>query len=124
MPGRGRGGGIPTSSLGLKVGGGKTRSMGANSSATTTSTVAATVSQYGVGATRSKVHGYGVYNDIRTGASIFNQGMPSERILTRELLKNAADINVDLGFRSHGLKWKGKKAITTSQLQLHRNMIA
>ncbi|MCD7461515.1 hypothetical protein HAX54_046308 [Datura stramonium] len=117
------GGGIPTSSLGLEVGGGKARSMGANSSVTTASTVAATVSQYVVGATRSKVQGYGVYNDIRTRASIFNQGMSSERVLTRRLLKNATDINVDLGFQPHGLKWKGKKAITTSQLQHHRNMI-
>ncbi|MCD7462407.1 hypothetical protein HAX54_048493 [Datura stramonium] len=122
--GRGRGDGIPTNSLGLEVGGGKTRSMGANSSATTASIVAATVSQYSVGATRSKVLGYGVYNDVRTGASIFNQGMPSEIVLTRGLLKNVADINVDLEFRPHGLKWKGKKAITTSQLQHHKNMIA
>ncbi|MCE2055365.1 hypothetical protein HAX54_042483 [Datura stramonium] len=114
MPGRGRGGGIPTSSLGLEVGGGKTRSMNANSSATTASTAAATVLQYGVGATRSKVQGYGVYIDIHVGASIFNQGIPNERVLTRGLLKNAADINVDLGFRPHGLKWKGKKTITTS----------
>ncbi|MCD9638706.1 hypothetical protein HAX54_022840 [Datura stramonium] len=103
--GRGRGGGIPTSSLGLEVGGGKERSMGANSSATTAFTIATTVSQYGVGATSSKVQGYGVYNDIHIGASIFNQGMPSVRVLSRGILKNAVDINVDLGFRPHGLKW-------------------
>ncbi|MCE5166735.1 hypothetical protein HAX54_025412 [Datura stramonium] len=77
---RGRGGGIPTSSLGLEVGGGKARNMGANSNVITVSTVVATVSQYGVGATRSK------------------QGMPSEKVLTCRLLKDATDINVDLGF--------------------------
>lgn len=78
--GRGRDGGIPTSSLRLEVGGGRERSMGANASATTACTVAATASQYGVGATRSKMQGYGVYNDIRTGTSIFNQGIPSEKV--------------------------------------------
>ena len=34
-------------------------------------------------------------------------------------LKNAAD-PVDLGFKPHGLKWKGKNAITTRQLNQQR----
>ncbi|XP_059285840.1 uncharacterized protein LOC132039362 [Lycium ferocissimum] len=123
--GRGRGGGIPTSDSGLGVEGGRGRSgVGANSSATTASTSAATSSRYDFGATRPRVQGYGIYTDIRTGTSIFNQGMPSERVLTPGLLKNAADTNIDLGFRPHALKRKGKKAITTFQIQHHRNIVA
>uniref|UniRef100_M1A520 Uncharacterized protein n=1 Tax=Solanum tuberosum TaxID=4113 RepID=M1A520_SOLTU len=32
-------------------------------------------------------------------------------------LKSASPTNIDIGFKSRGLKWKGKHAINTSQLQ-------
>ena len=40
-----------------------------------------------------------------------------ERVVTPVVFKCATPTNIDIGYKPCGLKWKGKDAITTSQLQ-------
>ncbi|KAG5597647.1 hypothetical protein H5410_038879 [Solanum commersonii] len=62
--------------------------------------------------------GFGVYFNPTTGAQVFNPGTSSEKILHRPTkLKSASPTNIDIGFKPRGLKWKGKDAVGTSQLQ-------
>lgn len=44
-------------------------------------------------------------------------GTSMERVISRGDLIDASVTGVDLGFRPRGLKWKGKAAITTTELQ-------
>ncbi|WMV15598.1 hypothetical protein MTR67_008983 [Solanum verrucosum] len=45
-------------------------------------------------------------------------GTSSEKIIRGPTkLKSASPTNIDIGFKPHGLKWKGKDAVGTSQLQ-------
>ncbi|KAG5578056.1 hypothetical protein H5410_058190 [Solanum commersonii] len=47
-----------------------------------------------------------------------NPGASSEKILHGPTkLKSASPTNIDIGFKPRGLKWKGKDAVGTSQLQ-------
>ncbi|KAH0687769.1 hypothetical protein KY290_019368 [Solanum tuberosum] len=62
--------------------------------------------------------GFGVYPDPTTGAQVFNPGTLSEKILHGPTkLKSASPINIDIDFKPRSLKWKGKDAVGTSQLQ-------
>ncbi|WMV44939.1 hypothetical protein MTR67_038324 [Solanum verrucosum] len=70
------------------------------------------------GGNRSLATDFGVYFDPTTGAQIFNLGTSSEKILHGPTkLKSASPTNIDIDFKPHGLKWKGKDAVSTSQLQ-------
>ncbi|KAG5572231.1 hypothetical protein H5410_061997 [Solanum commersonii] len=54
----------------------------------------------------------------RRHATGFGPSTSSEKILHGPTkLKNASPTNIDIGFKPRGLKWKGKDAIGTSQLQ-------
>ncbi|KAG5612971.1 hypothetical protein H5410_024252, partial [Solanum commersonii] len=62
--------------------------------------------------------GFGIYFNPTTGAQVFNLGTSSEKILHGlTKLKSASPTNIDIGFKPRGLKWKGKDAVGTSQLQ-------
>ncbi|KAH0680918.1 hypothetical protein KY290_023079 [Solanum tuberosum] len=70
------------------------------------------------GGNRRPATGFGVYSNPTTGAQVFNPGTSSEKILHRPTkLKSASPTNIDIGFKPRGLKWKGKDAVSTSQLQ-------
>ncbi|KAF3646571.1 putative protein NLP7-like [Capsicum annuum] len=62
--------------------------------------------------------GFGVYSDPTTGTHVYNPGTSSERVLYGGInLRNASPTNIDIGFKPSGLKWNGKDAVTTTQLQ-------
>ncbi|KAH0750520.1 hypothetical protein KY290_029752 [Solanum tuberosum] len=70
------------------------------------------------GGNRRPATGFGVYSNPTTGAQVFNPGTSSEKILHGlTKLKSASPTNIDIGFKPRGLKWKGKDAVSTSQLQ-------
>ncbi|KAH0671326.1 hypothetical protein KY285_024129 [Solanum tuberosum] len=70
------------------------------------------------GGNRRPATGFGVYSNPTTGAQVFNPGTSSEKILHGPTkLKSASPTNIDIGFKPRGLKWKGKDAVSTSQLQ-------
>ncbi|KAH0632741.1 hypothetical protein KY284_035527 [Solanum tuberosum] len=70
------------------------------------------------GGNRRLATDFGVYFDPTTGAQIFNPGTSSEKIPHGPTkLKSASPINIDIDFKPRGLKWKGKDAVSTSQLQ-------
>ncbi|WMV23883.1 hypothetical protein MTR67_017268 [Solanum verrucosum] len=70
------------------------------------------------GGNRRPTTDFGVYSDPTTGAQVFNPDTSSEKILHRPTkLKSASPTNIDIDFKPRGLKWKGKDAISTSQLQ-------
>ncbi|KAH0635762.1 hypothetical protein KY289_035677 [Solanum tuberosum] len=70
------------------------------------------------GGNRRLATDFGVYFDPTTGAQIFNSGTSSEKIPHGPTkLKSASPINIYIDFKPRGLKWKGKDAISTSQLQ-------
>uniref|UniRef100_M1DCP4 Hemolysin-type calcium-binding region n=1 Tax=Solanum tuberosum TaxID=4113 RepID=M1DCP4_SOLTU len=70
------------------------------------------------GGNRRPTTGFGVYPDPTTGAQVFNPGTLSEKILHGPTkLKSASPINIDIDFKPRSLKWKGKDAVGTSQLQ-------
>ncbi|KAH0648470.1 hypothetical protein KY285_033718 [Solanum tuberosum] len=61
---------------------------------------------------------FSVYSDPTTGAQVFNSDTSSEKILHGPTkLKSDSPTNIDIGFKPRGLKWKGKDAVGTSQLQ-------
>ncbi|OIT01566.1 hypothetical protein A4A49_14907 [Nicotiana attenuata] len=71
-----------------------------------------------IGQKRAKPAGFGIYTNIVSGATILNPGNPSERVISHgRLLKNTTETNIDIGFKSPGLKWKGRQTVTTNQLQ-------
>ncbi|KAH0723045.1 hypothetical protein KY289_006089 [Solanum tuberosum] len=62
--------------------------------------------------------GFGVYSNPTTGAQVFNPSTSSEKILHGPTkLKSVSPTNIDIDFKPRGLKWKGKDAVSTSQLQ-------
>ncbi|KAF3674713.1 hypothetical protein FXO37_06253 [Capsicum annuum] len=62
--------------------------------------------------------GFGVYSDPATGTQVYNPSTSSERFFYGGInLKSASLTNIDIGFKPSGLKWKGKDAITSTQLQ-------
>ncbi|TMW80363.1 hypothetical protein EJD97_020939, partial [Solanum chilense] len=70
------------------------------------------------GENRRPATGFGVYSNLTTGAQVFNPGTSSEKILHGPTtLKSASPTNIDIGLKPRGLKWKGKDAVNTSQLQ-------
>ncbi|KAH0737431.1 hypothetical protein KY290_036136 [Solanum tuberosum] len=70
------------------------------------------------GGNRRLATDFGVYFDPTTGAQIFNPGTSSEKIPHGPTkLKSASPINIYIDFKPRGLKWKGKDAVSTSQLQ-------
>ncbi|KAH0649972.1 hypothetical protein KY284_029884 [Solanum tuberosum] len=70
------------------------------------------------GGNRRPATGFGVYSNPTTGAQVFNPGTSSEKILHGPTkLKSASLTNIGIGFKPRGLKWKGKDAVDTSQLQ-------
>ncbi|WMV10365.1 hypothetical protein MTR67_003750 [Solanum verrucosum] len=67
---------------------------------------------------RRPATGFGVYSNPTIGAQVFNPGTSSEKILHGPTkLKSVSPTNIDIGFKPRGLKWKGKDAVGTSQLQ-------
>ncbi|KAG5615312.1 hypothetical protein H5410_015136 [Solanum commersonii] len=75
---------------------------------------------------RPKTVGFGIYPDDISGRQTLNVlilvscvqlGTAGERVVTPAIFKCATPINIDIGYKPHGLKWKGKDAIITPQLQ-------
>ncbi|KAH0692043.1 hypothetical protein KY285_019140 [Solanum tuberosum] len=70
------------------------------------------------GGNRRPTTDFGTYSDPTTGAQVLDPDTSSEKILHGPTkLKSASPTNIDIDFKPHGLKWKGKDAISTSQLQ-------
>ncbi|WMV19742.1 hypothetical protein MTR67_013127 [Solanum verrucosum] len=44
-------------------------------------------------------------------------GITGERVVTPAVFKCATPTNIDIGYKPRGLKWKGKDAVATPQLQ-------
>ncbi|KAF3656715.1 hypothetical protein FXO37_15338 [Capsicum annuum] len=62
--------------------------------------------------------GFGIYYDPATGIHVYNPGTSSERVLYGGInLRSASPTNIDIGFKPSGLKWNGKDAVTSTQLQ-------
>ncbi|KAM3287552.1 hypothetical protein P3S67_020982 [Capsicum chacoense] len=62
--------------------------------------------------------GFGVYSDPATGTQVYNPGTSSERGLYGGInLKSTSPTNIDIDFKPSGLKWNGKDAVTSTQLQ-------
>ncbi|OIT35395.1 hypothetical protein A4A49_03157, partial [Nicotiana attenuata] len=68
---------------------------------------------------RSRNVGFGCYTNPTTGMTIINPGSSGERVVSygTKVVKDTSAVNIDLGFKPPGLKFKGRNAITTSQLQ-------
>ncbi|KAL4346419.1 hypothetical protein GQ457_17G005010 [Hibiscus cannabinus] len=70
---------------------------------------------------RKRPIGIGLYTDLQTGEQILNPGMSSERVVTvpvsvpRKI--GAHTSQFQHSWKGPGLSWKGKKAVTTRQLQ-------
>ncbi|KAH0637407.1 hypothetical protein KY289_037322 [Solanum tuberosum] len=83
------------------------------------------------GGNRRPATGFGVYSNPTTGAQLYydltlsytfflilQRDTSSEKIPHGPTkLKSASPTNIDIGFKPRGLKWKGKDAVSTSQLQ-------
>ncbi|KAF3613927.1 putative transcription factor VIP1-like [Capsicum annuum] len=62
--------------------------------------------------------GFGVYYNPATRINVYNPGTSSERVLYGGInLRSASPTNIDIGFKPSGLKWNGKDAVTSTQLQ-------
>ncbi|WMV16679.1 hypothetical protein MTR67_010064 [Solanum verrucosum] len=66
---------------------------------------------------RPKTVGFGIYTDDLSGRQTLNPGTTGERVVTLAVFKCATPTNIDIGYKPRGLKWKGKDAVTTPQLQ-------
>ncbi|KAH0745278.1 hypothetical protein KY285_006935 [Solanum tuberosum] len=66
---------------------------------------------------RPKTVGFGIYTDDLSGRQTLNPGTTGERVVTPAVFKCATPTNIDIGYKPRGLKWKGKDAVTTPQLQ-------
>ncbi|KAG5603423.1 hypothetical protein H5410_034793 [Solanum commersonii] len=66
---------------------------------------------------RPKTVGFGIYTDDISGRQTLNPGTTGERVVTPAVFKCAPPTNIDIGYKPRGLKWKGKDAVTTPQLQ-------
>ncbi|KAH0674538.1 hypothetical protein KY290_025032 [Solanum tuberosum] len=72
---------------------------------------------------RSRTVGLGVFI-AENGLTTYNPGLPSNRILHTSSGQpiNSANVTRDLGFKPRtGVRWKGKKAMTSNQLEVMRN---
>nr|XP_018624317.1 uncharacterized protein LOC108944094 [Nicotiana tomentosiformis] len=54
-----------------------------------------------------------------TGMTVINPGSSGERVVSfgTKVVKDTSAVNIDIGFKPLGLNFKGRNAITTSQLQ-------
>ncbi|WMV54943.1 hypothetical protein MTR67_048328 [Solanum verrucosum] len=102
------GGGDDTSTVtrGQQAGRGKGRERASTSTSTSTR-----------GNKRPKTVGFGIYTDDLSGRQTLNPGTTGERVVTPAIFKCATPTNIDIGYKPRGLKWKGKDAVTTPQLQ-------
>ncbi|XP_049398387.1 period clock protein-like [Solanum stenotomum] len=65
---------------------------------------------------RTKIVGYGIYTN-GSGSQTFNPGTLGERVITPGVYKDAAPTNIDIGYKTRGLKWNGGDVVIASQLQ-------
>ncbi|KAK8661724.1 hypothetical protein V6N13_091320 [Hibiscus sabdariffa] len=68
---------------------------------------------------RKRQVGIGIYTDLRTGEQTLNPGLPSEQVVTRVAKRKigASISQYNHASKGPGLKWRGKQAVTTRQLQ-------
>ncbi|KAJ8538574.1 hypothetical protein K7X08_027795 [Anisodus acutangulus] len=67
---------------------------------------------------KPKNAGFGCYINPTTGRTVVNPGSSSERVVSHgRVMKDTSAVNIDLGFKLSGLKFKGKNVVTTRQLQ-------
>ncbi|KAK8521576.1 hypothetical protein V6N12_031470 [Hibiscus sabdariffa] len=68
---------------------------------------------------RKRQVGIGIYTDLRIGEQTLNPGLPSEQVVTRAAKRKigASISQYNHASKGHGLKWRGKQAVTTRQLQ-------
>ncbi|KAK9029956.1 hypothetical protein V6N11_031395 [Hibiscus sabdariffa] len=68
---------------------------------------------------RKRQVGIGIYTDLRTGEQTLNTGLPSEQVVTRAAKRKigASISQYNHASKGPGLKWRGKQAVTTRQLQ-------
>ncbi|OIT03385.1 hypothetical protein A4A49_00668 [Nicotiana attenuata] len=71
------------------------------------------------GQKRSRNVGFGCYTNLTIGMTIINPGSSGERVVSygTKVVKDISAVNINLGFKPAGLKFKDRNAITTSQLQ-------
>ena len=69
---------------------------------------------------KAKSVGYGLYTNLRTGVTIQQAGRSSGRIINHRNVKQVGESTGEVGFKPHGLKFKGKAALTSRQLQVER----
>ncbi|KAM3268921.1 hypothetical protein P3S67_030885 [Capsicum chacoense] len=61
---------------------------------------------------------FGVYSDPATETHVYNPDTSSEKVLYGGInLRSASPTNINIGFKSSGLKRNGKDAVTSTQLQ-------
>ncbi|KAK8605627.1 hypothetical protein V6N13_102403 [Hibiscus sabdariffa] len=63
--------------------------------------------------------GNDIYTDLRIGEQTLNPGLPSEQVVTRAAKRKigASTSQYNHASKGPGLKWRGKQAVTTRQLQ-------
>ncbi|KAK8674057.1 hypothetical protein V6N13_112358 [Hibiscus sabdariffa] len=68
---------------------------------------------------RKRQVGIDIYTDLRTGEQTLNPGLPSEQVVTRAAKRKigASISQYNHASKGPGLKWRGKQAVTTRQLQ-------
>ncbi|KAG5626260.1 hypothetical protein H5410_011478 [Solanum commersonii] len=75
---------------------------------------------------RPKTVGFDIYTNDISGRQTLNAlslvsciqpSTTGERVVTPAVFKCATPINIDIGYKPRGLKWKGKDDVTTPQLQ-------
>ncbi|KAK8999555.1 hypothetical protein V6N11_070716 [Hibiscus sabdariffa] len=68
---------------------------------------------------RKRQVGVGLYTNLKTGEQIYNLGLPTEMVVTTNKKKKigAPTSQYQHTWKGPGLQWKGKRAITTRQLQ-------
>ncbi|GMI68446.1 hypothetical protein HRI_000513900 [Hibiscus trionum] len=70
---------------------------------------------------RKRSIGIGLYTNLNTGEQIFNSGLGYERVVTASTTApkkiGAHTSQFDHKWKGSGLNWKGKKAVTTRQIQ-------
>ncbi|MCD7447807.1 hypothetical protein HAX54_035284 [Datura stramonium] len=71
---------------------------------------------------RSNNVGFGLYHDNRTRTQALNPGTSLEIVvIAASNIINTTPTNIDIVFKPPGLRWMGREAISTSQLQQMRN---
>ncbi|XP_075101643.1 uncharacterized protein LOC142177079 [Nicotiana tabacum] len=69
-----------------------------------------------IGHKRPRHTGFGIFTDTISGTTILNPGILSERVILARTFKDTSATNLDIGFKLPGLKFKGRNAVTRSQL--------